>query len=117
MKKNKKNKSLCKENIVFLKYLHKLPLKRRNKFIRNICNKKEIETIAELVLNFLQNNIKCTNKIIKSLKKYSKIFSSIIKKSVTSTKKKKLLTSKVGGFILSTLLNIGLPILSKLFLK
>ena len=60
MQKNKKKKSLCKQNIVFLKYLHELPLKRRNKFIRNICNKSEIQTISELVLNFLQNNINCS---------------------------------------------------------
>lgn len=117
MQKNKKKKSLCKQNIVFLKYLHELPLKRRNKFIRNICNKSEIQTISELVLNFLQNNINCSRKIVKSLRRYSKIFSSIIKKSITSTRKKKILTSKAGGFILTTLLNIGLPILSKLFLK
>ena len=100
-----------------MEYLHELPLKRRNKFIRNICNKSEIQTISELVLNFLQNNINCSRKIVKSLRRYSKIFSSIIKKSITSTRKKKILTSKAGGFILTTLLNIGLPILSKLFLK
>lgn len=117
MKKNRQSQSLCKENIIFLKYLHKLSLKRRNKFIKNVCSKKEIDTISELVLNFLKGNIKCNKKLIRSLKKYSKYFSNIIKKSFSSAKKKIILSSKSGGFILSTLLNIGLPILSKLFLK
>ena len=117
MRKIRRNQSLCKENIIFLKYLHKLSLKRRNKFIKNVCSKKEIDTISELVLNFLQGNIKCNKKLIRSLKKYSKSFSNIIKKSFSSTKKKIILSSKSGGFILSTLLSIGLPILSKLFLE
>ena len=117
MKKNRQKPSLCKQNIIFLKYLDKLSLKRRNKFIKNICSKNEIDTISEFILNFLQSNIKCKKNVIKSLKKYSNYFSKIIKKSISSAKKKKILTGKIGGFILSTLLNIGLPILSKLFLK
>ena len=117
MRKIRQNQSLCKENIIFLKYLHKLSLKRRNKFIKNVCSKSEIDAIAELVLNFLQSNVKCNKKLIKSLKRYSNYFSNLIKKSISSAKKKIILTSKSGGFILSTLLNIGLPILSKLFSK
>ena len=37
------NKSFCKENIHFLKYLQTLPLKKRNKLILNNCSKNELK--------------------------------------------------------------------------
>ena len=75
----KRTESKCKRNILFLKYLNSLDSKRRRKLIA-ICDKKEIESIIEVFINFLHKNISCKNKFIKSVKKHSKKFNKIIKK-------------------------------------
>ena len=63
----KRTESKCKKNILFLKYLNSLDSKRRRKLIA-ICDKKEIESIIEVFINFLHENISCKNKFIKSVK-------------------------------------------------
>ena len=109
------NPSLCKDNLQFLKYVHSLPKSRKNKFLKHVSNKNEIHSILELVLNFLNNNIKCKKSFILSLKKHSKYFTKLVKKSNSLKTKRKLLTSKTGGFLIQTLLTLAIPLLNKLF--
>ena len=78
---SKLKNSKCKDNLIFLQYLNTLNSNRRKKIIKN-CNKKEIESIIEVFINFLHNNISCKTKFVKSIKKYSKNFSKIIKKKL-----------------------------------
>ena len=113
MKKNQKSR--CKKNFEFLQYLNTLPAKRRKKLI-HFCSKNEIDSIIEVFINFLNNNISCKVKFIKSIKKYSKKFDKIIKKNTSISYKKKFLSNKVGGFLLEKIISFALPILKKLFL-
>ena len=95
----KRTESKCKRNILFLKYLNSLDSKRRRKLIA-ICDKKEIESIIEVFINFLHKNISCKNKFIKSVKKHSKKFNKIIKKNTPISYKRKFLSNKIGGFFI-----------------
>ena len=113
--RKKTKKSNCQKNLNFLKYIHTLPRNRRNKLLLHNTTTNEIKSICELVFNFLYNNIKCNKKLVKSLKKYTSLFTKLTKKSIPIKIKRKVLVSKTGGFILTTLLNIGIPLISKLF--
>ena len=122
MKKNRNIKkrekvNLCKKNIVFLKYLNSLNKKQKNKYIKKISTKNELNTIIELFINFLNNNIKCKRQFLISIKKYKNHFYKIIKKSNSLHKKKKLLSGKVGGFLLQSILALAIPFLTKMFMK
>ena len=77
----------------------------------------ELKAIIEIFKNFLHKNIQCKTSFIKMLKKYSNYFHKITKKSFALSKKRKILTSKTGGFLLSSLLNLAIPLISKIFLK
>ena len=112
-----KNISACKKNIYFLKYIHSIPIKKRNTLIKKYCSNNELKAIIEIFLNFLHKNIQCKTSFIKMLKKYSNYFHRITKKSFALSKKRKILTSKTGGFLLSSLLNLAIPLISKIFLK
>ena len=81
-KKNKNKSSLCKKNIHFLSYIHSLAnnKKKRNKIIKHVSSGQEINSIIELFINFLNNNIQCGKKCIKFLKKYTNYFDKKIKK-------------------------------------
>lgn len=115
-----KNKNLkpskCKNNLKFLEYLKTLSGNRRKKLL-HYCSKGEIESIIEIFINFLNNNISCKIKFIKSIKKYSKKFDKIIKKKTPINYKRKFLSNKVGGFLLDKIIGFALPILKKLFLS
>lgn len=117
---NMKNKNLkpskCKNNLKFLEYLKTLSGNRRKKLL-HYCSKGEIESIIEIFINFLNNNISCKIKFIKSIKKYSKKFDKIIKKKTPINYKRKFLSNKVGGFLLDKIIGFALPILKKLFLS
>ena len=115
MKFKKKNDNLCKNNISFLKYLHSISNSKRKKLINSIASKKEIDSILEIFLNFLENNLVCKNSFITSMKKNNKYFYKLMNKSNSLRKKKKLLTSPKGGFLMSSILAIAIPILAKLF--
>ena len=123
LNKNKKGKhidkdsSACKKNIFFLKYLQSVSIKKRNNIIKKLCSNNELKAIIEIFLNFFHKNIHCKKSFIRFMKKYSNYFKKIINKSITISKKRILLTSKTGGFILTTLLNLALPLISRLFLK
>ena len=112
----KKKVNLCKKNIIFLKYFNSLNRKQKNKYINLISSKNEINTIIELFINFLNNNIKCKRQFLISIKKYKNHFYRIIKKSNSLSKKKKLLTNKVGGFLLQSILALAVPFLTKMFM-
>ena len=115
-KSNKKNKkSLCKKNIIFLSYIHSLPIKKRNKIIKLTASSSEINSVIEIFLNFLNNGLNCNFFFIKSVKKYSNYFNRLIKKSLSIRKKRDLLTSKTGGFLLQGLLAFALPVLKEFF--
>lgn len=107
----------CKRNIHFLKYIHSIPKNKRNNILKKVCSHDELNSIIEIFFNFLNKNIPCKNSFIKYLKKYSSHFFKITKKSNSNSIRRKLLTSKTGGFLLTTLLNIAIPLLSKLYLN
>ena len=109
--------SLCRKNIYFLKYIHSLPLKKRKNFIKHMASSSEIKSVLEIFLNFLNKNISCTAKFIKSMKKYSNKFVMLSDKKKSLKAKKLVLSSKSGGFILQGLLGLSIPLLTKLFLK
>ena len=112
----KKRKSLCKENISFLNYINSIPSNKRKKVINFIANKNEINAIIEVVLNFLNKNLHCKKTLIRSMKKNYRYFDKLIDRKRNLSSKKKILTSPKGGYILSTLLGLALPILKKIFL-
>ena len=116
---NMKNKDLksskCKNNLKFLEYLNSVSGNRRKKLLY-YCSKGEIESIIEIFLNFLNNNISCKIKFIKSIKKYSKKFDKIIKKKTPISYKRKFLSNKIGGFLLDKIIRLALPILKNIFL-
>ena len=116
---NMKNKNLkpskCKNNLKFLEYLKALSGNRRKKLL-HYCSKEEIESIIEIFINFLNNNISCKIKFIKSIKKFSKKFDKIIKKKTPVSYKRKFLSNKIGGFLLDKIIRLALPILKNIFL-
>ena len=98
---NMKNKNLkpskCKNNLKFLEYLKTLSGNRRKKLL-HYCSKGEIESIIEIFINFLNNNISCKIKFIKSIKKYSKKFDKIIKKKLLLIIKENFYQIKLEDF-------------------
>ena len=111
MKKNRNKRiSFCKQNINFLKYISSLPIKKRGKIISRVADENEINSLIEIFKNFLYENISCSKSYLKSVQKYSPFFLQIIKKGKSLQSKKKLLTSKKGGFILNSLLALTIPI-------
>ena len=113
----KKKDSLCKKHFQFLKYLNTLPIKKQKKTINLISKKDEINAIIEIFINFLHKNIKCRRSFINSIKKHENYFLKLIKKTNSLTRKRKLLTSGKGGFLLQTILGLAVPLLAKLFTK
>ena len=113
----KSKKPFCKKYLDFLKYIYTLTIKKRNILINKVASPNEIKALVELFFNFTHSNIKCHIKTLKSLKLYSKLFTKIIQRSTPLTIKRKLLVSKKGGFILQTILSLGIPLLLKLFGK
>ena len=116
-KKDKKNISLCKKNFNFLKHINSLNSKQKKKYINFISTKSEINSVIEIFINFLNRNIKCRKGFLNSIKKHKKHFFKITKKSNSLNKKKKLLTSKVGGFLLQSILGIAIPLLTRMFMN
>ena len=116
MKKNRNKRiSFCKQNINFLKYISSLSIKKRGKIISRVADENEINSLIEIFKNFLYENISCSKSYLKSVQKYSPFFLQIIKKGKSLQSKKKILTSKKGGFILNSLLALTIPILKKIF--
>lgn len=119
MVKNNKREtpSLCQKNIQYLTYLNSLSNKNRKKFISLTSTRAQINSILEVFINFLNNNISCKRKLIYSLRKHKNYFSKLIKKSNSIKLKKKLLNTKTGGFLLQSILAVALPLLTRLFSK
>ena len=98
-----------------MKYISSLPIKKRSKIISRVADENEINSLIEIFKNFLYENISCSKSYLKSVQKYSPFFLQIIKKGKSLQSKKKLLTSKKGGFILNSLLALAIPIFKKIF--
>ena len=113
----KKRESLCKKHIHFLSYVNSLSNIKRKKIIQNISTKEEINSILEVFINFMNKNISCKKKIIKSIVKHKNYFNRLIKKSNSVKNKKRMLNSKIGGFLLQTILGLAIPLLTNLFRK
>ena len=97
MKNKNLKSSKCKNNLKFLEYLKTLSGNRRKKLLYH-CSKGEIESIIEIFINFLNNNVSCKIKFIKSIKKYSKKFDKIIKKKLLLVIKENFYQIKLEDF-------------------
>ena len=112
VKKKRKNIPLISRNRGFLSLLTGISPCSRKKVIKT-CNRGEINTICEIVHNFLKKNLTSDQKIIKRLKKYKSALRALANKRVRLHKKRSILRSKRGGSILSLLL----PLLGGIFMK
>lgn len=104
-----------KQTYPFMIVLHKT---LRNKALRKylLKDKKILNALSELTLNILKQNIGVSSKDKKKLVKFSKQLSLLVKRG-REREKQKILNSQRGGQLLSTLLSIGLPVLTSLLLK
>jgi hypothetical protein len=76
-------------------------------------NQLVIKALSELALNLLKENVQLSEIEKKRLRKYAKELLKLARKSGCA-QKTKLLAGQRGEGVLSTLLTIGLPILSQL---
>lgn len=88
----------------FLDLLARDPKKAKD-IIKSASN-REISAVVEVIYNFLKGNIKTCCKTKKKLKKYAKLFRTIVTK-ITKKQRRKVL--QTGGFIF-TIAEILLPI-------
>lgn len=100
----------------FLLFLTSLGPRQRKKLL-SILRKKQIDSISEIFANFLKSNLTQDTTIIQKLKKYRKEILSVARKRTPVQQKLKILSSKRGGFILSTLLPIASALISNLLAK
>ena len=56
-------KSLSEKNLQFLSYLNSLSKQRKIKCIKFTCNQNEINTLLEIIINFLNKNINVKNSL------------------------------------------------------
>ena len=84
----------------------------RKKIIKT-CKRGEINTICEIIHNFLKRNLTTNQRIIKKMKKYKSLLRALANKKVKLQRKRSILRSKRGGSILSLLL----PLLGGIFMK
>lgn len=75
--------------------------------------KKVLNTLSELALNILKQNIAISPKERKKLLKFSKELLLLVKRG-REKRKQKALTGQKGGQVLSALLKLGLPILASI---
>ena len=106
-------KSLLSEHKEFIIFLNKLPPHKRSKLIDSLT-RVHLECIAEICKNFLRKNLTEDLKTIKQLKKYKKEIKDISLKNTSLRKKKKILSTKRGGNILSLLLPLATSIISSI---
>lgn len=83
--------------------------------IVDIACKGEIDSVCEIFLNVLKNNIPLTPKIAKKLRKHRKQCRELIDKKVSTNKKKKIIKGQVGGFLPALIAKIAAPLLGTLF--
>lgn len=86
----------------------------RNKIVDIAC-KGEIDSVCEVFLNVLKNNVSITPKIAKELRKHRKQCRELVDKKISTNKKKKILKGQVGGFLPALIAGIAGPLLGKIF--
>ena len=106
-------KPYISENKEFLKFFNKLNLKSKLQLISSL-SKNHINTISEICKNFLAKNLTQDPNIIKKVKKSKKEIRLIALKKTPLYKKKKILQTRKGGFILNVLLPLAATLLGSL---
>ena len=92
-----KRENRCIKHKNFLQLLGNSKKKLRSALILN-CNRDQLFSICECVLNICNGNIKLDKSDYKNLKKYNKVFKKVIDKNIDFKAKKKYLVQK-GGFL------------------
>jgi len=90
-----------------LSFICSLKPKRRSGFILKL-DKQQINCIAEVFSNFLKKNLTTEKSIIKRLKRHREAIKEVSRKKTSLKKKKKILSSRTGGNILSILLPLAI---------
>ena len=92
-----KYENRCIKHRDFLHLLGKSKKKLRGAIILN-CDKDQLFSICECILNICNGNIKLDENNFNKLKKYNKIYKKVLDKSIDFKTKKKYLVQK-GGFL------------------
>lgn len=100
-------------NQEFLKFFSKLKPKNKFKLIASLT-KEQINTISEICKNFLSKNLTQDPSIIKKVKQSKKEIKDIALKKTPLYKKKAILQTRKGGFILNVLLPLAASVLTSL---
>ena len=109
----KSKKPLIETHKELLLFLNTLSPKKRSKFIK-LLSKHQVDAIAEVFSNFLQNNLTEDKSIINKVKRYQGDIRRIAKKRVSVKQKVKLLSSQRGGFLLNALLPLAASVIGGL---
>ena len=104
------------KNQEFLTFFNKLGKRTKLRLISNL-NKEHINTISEVCKNFLKKNLTQEPRIIEKVKAARKEIRQVALKTTPLYKKKKILQSRKGGFILSVLLPLATTLISSLINK
>ena len=102
--------SAVKKRLGFIQLLLGVPPAKRSKILLQ-CGKPEIDALCEIICNFLNRNLTTDSKIIKKLRTHKCLLRSLVLKRTTLKNKKKILASKRGAGIITTLL----PLVAGLF--
>lgn len=105
--------SLLEKNKEFILFLNKLSKKERSKILQNLGS-PYINTISEIFSNFLLQNLTQNHSVIKKVKQYKNEVRAISKKKAALHLKKKILTGRKGGAILSVLLPLAASLITSL---
>ena len=92
-----KHENRCIKHRDFLNIISKSKRKLRCAILAN-CNKDQLFSICECVLNICNGNIQIDKRNYLILKKYKKIFKKVLDRKIDFKSKKKLLVQK-GGFL------------------
>ena len=104
------NESYVQRELPFLKLLNSLPVHGKSKILLK-CKGPQIYAISEITDNFLKRNLTTDRKIIKRLRPFKTLLKRISSKKESIKKKRKILSSRKGGSLLSMLL----PLVSSIF--
>jgi hypothetical protein len=110
---HKQRKTHLKNLLTYLLYINKLPASKKIQHFQKI-SKKRLDYISEIILNFLNSNIKTDNSIINKLQPLREILHKIASKKTSLVLKKHIISSLKGIYILHTLLPLTIKIISNL---
>ena len=109
-------KCLAYKHIDFIKLIVKHKNNpNRIKGLMNLASSQEINTISEIVHNFLSGSLPLSKDAQKYFCKNAKFLRFVGAQKKSGSKKRKLLCSTKGGSIIAPLLSIAIPILLDLF--